>query len=200
MQRARALSRILREGPDGRDHVLAADCEVAQMLAGRLGMEPSIVASVGQIYERWDGDGSPARLKGETIRLSARIVMLATGVELRHHEGGVEGGAGQPLLFIHGMCGDATVWLDQMGRLSLHFRCIAYDRRGHLRSPLGQVVRRTVELHADDAAQLILESGLAPCLVVGSSSGAHRARSDPTLPAPGERRCAFRAASYGACS
>lgn len=83
-----------------------------------------------------------------------------------------EAGEEQPMLFLHGMCGDASVWADQMWRLSPHFRCVAYDRRGHSRSPLGQVEQRTVELHADDAAQLIMELGLAPCLLVGSSGGA----------------------------
>lgn len=83
-----------------------------------------------------------------------------------------ERGAGPPLLFIHGMAGDASVWADQVERLSPHFRCVAYDRRGHSRSPLGQVAQRTVELHADDAAQLIMELRLAPCILVGSSGGA----------------------------
>jgi pimeloyl-ACP methyl ester carboxylesterase len=81
-------------------------------------------------------------------------------------------GRGQPMLFIHGMCGDASVWADQVRRLSPHFRCVAYDRRGHSHSPLGEIAKRTVELHADDAAQLIMELGLAPCMVVGSSGGA----------------------------
>lgn len=83
-----------------------------------------------------------------------------------------ESGHGQHLLFIHGMCGDASVWADQMRRLSPRFHCVAYDRRGHSHSPLGQITQRTVELHADDAAQLIIELGLAPCIVVGSSGGA----------------------------
>jgi 3-oxoadipate enol-lactonase len=83
-----------------------------------------------------------------------------------------EAGTGQSLLFIHGMCGDASVWADQMRRLAPHFRCIGYDRRGHSHSPLGQIAQHTVEVHADDAAQLIIELGLAPCLVVGSSGGA----------------------------
>lgn len=81
-------------------------------------------------------------------------------------------GSGQSMLFIHGMCGDASVWADQMQRLSPNFRCVAYDRRGHSRSPLGQIAERTVELHADDAAQLILNLGLAPCVLVASSGGA----------------------------
>lgn len=83
-----------------------------------------------------------------------------------------ETGHGKHLLFIHGMSGDASVWADQMRRLSPHFHCVAYDRRGHSRSPLGQVAQRTVEMHADDAAQLIMELGLAPCIVIGSSGGA----------------------------
>lgn len=83
-----------------------------------------------------------------------------------------ERGSGQPMLFIHGMCGDASVWADQMERLSPGFRCVAYDRRGHSRSPLGQITQRSVELHADDAAQLIIERGIAPCILVGSSGGA----------------------------
>lgn len=83
-----------------------------------------------------------------------------------------EKGVGLPLLFIHGMCGDARVWADQMERLSGQFRCIAYDRRGHTRSPLGNMERRTVELHADDAAGLIDALGMVPCVLVGSSGGA----------------------------
>jgi 3-oxoadipate enol-lactonase len=83
-----------------------------------------------------------------------------------------EAGSGRPMLFIHGMCGDASVWADQMQRLAPHFRCVAYDRRGHSRSPLGSTTQETVELHANDAAQVIMELGLAPCIVVGSSGGA----------------------------
>jgi 3-oxoadipate enol-lactonase len=83
-----------------------------------------------------------------------------------------EAGEGQPMLFIHGMAGDASVWADQMQRLSPQFHCVAYDRRGHSHSPLGHITQRTVELHADDAVQLIMELGLAPCIIVGSSGGA----------------------------
>jgi pimeloyl-ACP methyl ester carboxylesterase len=82
-----------------------------------------------------------------------------------------ERGTGPALLFIHGMCGDADVWLDQQQRLSGSFRCIAYDRRGHSRSPLGDWTR-TVEAHADDAAALIEALDLPPAVIVGSSGGA----------------------------
>ncbi len=90
IQRSRALARFIREGPQGRDHVLAGDCEVARMLAERLGMENAVVASVGQVYERWDGKGSPAHVKGPEIAIPARIVVIASGAELYHHAGGIE--------------------------------------------------------------------------------------------------------------
>jgi len=83
-----------------------------------------------------------------------------------------ERGSGPPLLFIHGMCGNANVWDDQVDRLADRFRCVTYDRRGHSRSSLGDLEQRTVELHGDDAAALIRALGLTPCLLVGSSGGA----------------------------
>lgn len=82
-----------------------------------------------------------------------------------------EAGSGPAILFVHGMCGDADAWSDQQARLSDRFRCVAYDRRGHTRSPFGDGVR-TVEAHADDAAALILAMDLSPVLLVGSSGGA----------------------------
>jgi 3-oxoadipate enol-lactonase len=83
-------------------------------------------------------------------------------------------GVGIPLLFIHGMCGSADVWMDQVRRLSPEHRCVAYDRRGHTRSPLppSDIPPGLVELHADDAAALIERLDLAPVVLVGSSGGA----------------------------
>ena len=81
-------------------------------------------------------------------------------------------GDGQPLLFIHGMCGNANVWDDQVRRLSPRFGCITYDRRGHSRSTLGDITQRSVEMHADDAAALVDALGIAPCVLVASSGGA----------------------------
>jgi pimeloyl-ACP methyl ester carboxylesterase len=83
-----------------------------------------------------------------------------------------EDGRGRAILFIHGMCGFAEVWNGQFDRLSDEFRCVSYDRRGHTRSGLGDGVERSVQLHADDAADLIRALDLAPVLLVGSSGGA----------------------------
>lgn len=83
-----------------------------------------------------------------------------------------EAGRGPAMLFIHGMAGFAGVWADQMTRLSSAFHCVAYDRRGHTRSPKGSADQETVELHADDAAGLIRGLQLAPVILVASSGGA----------------------------
>jgi pimeloyl-ACP methyl ester carboxylesterase len=80
-------------------------------------------------------------------------------------------GHGPAMLFVHGMCGDADVWLDQASRFSDRHTCVRYDRRGHTRSARGATTI-TDSVHADDAAALIAALDLAPCLIVGSSGGA----------------------------
>src|SRR5512146_3254220 len=83
-----------------------------------------------------------------------------------------EAGKGPAMLFIHGAAGFAGVWADQMARFSTTMHCVAYDRRGHSRSPKGNVTQESVELHADDAAALIKALHLAPVVLVASSGGA----------------------------
>ncbi|HET9649685.1 MAG TPA: alpha/beta fold hydrolase, partial [Microlunatus sp.] len=46
-----------------------------------------------------------------------------------------QAGAGPAMVFVHGMCGFANVWDDQVARLAARFQCTTYDRRGHSRSP-----------------------------------------------------------------
>jgi 3-oxoadipate enol-lactonase len=81
-------------------------------------------------------------------------------------------GRGPTAFFIHGMCGNANVWDGQVALLRQARTCLTYDRRGHTRSPLGDVAGRTVEMHADDAAALVKELRVGPCQLVGSSGGA----------------------------
>lgn len=85
-------------------------------------------------------------------------------------------GEGEPaLVFVHGMCGGAWGWEDQMSRLSDTFTCIAYDRRGHSRSPAGTgepAEDQSDDSHADDAAALIEALDLDRPIVVSSSGGA----------------------------
>lgn len=80
-------------------------------------------------------------------------------------------GQGPAMLFVHGLCGDAEVWADQARRFAGDHTCVRYDRRGHSRSRRGDAPISDA-LHAEDAAALIDALDLAPCLLVGSSSGA----------------------------
>jgi hypothetical protein len=54
-----------------------AHCDLAGRLAGRLGMAPGVVDALGQIYERWDGKGSPLGTRAEAIRSGARVLHLS---------------------------------------------------------------------------------------------------------------------------
>ena len=83
-----------------------------------------------------------------------------------------EVGKGDSLLFIHGIAEDANTWDEHVLHLGEEFRCVAYDRRGHTRSPLGTIVSSSVEVHTDDAVEVIAALGLAPATIVGCDRGA----------------------------
>jgi HD-GYP domain-containing protein (c-di-GMP phosphodiesterase class II) len=86
MTMARTLRFMLRDAVD----MAAAHCEVAQNLAGRLGVAASVRQALGQVFERWDGRGRPARRKGEQIALPVRIAHLAGEAEVFYRIGGIE--------------------------------------------------------------------------------------------------------------
>jgi HD-GYP domain-containing protein (c-di-GMP phosphodiesterase class II) len=61
---------------------LAAHCEVATMLARRLGMEERVTTALLAAYERWDGNGYPAGVEGEAIPIEIRVATVAGDVDL----------------------------------------------------------------------------------------------------------------------
>jgi HD-GYP domain-containing protein (c-di-GMP phosphodiesterase class II) len=71
--RAMAFGMRMKEG-------YLAICEVAGMLAARLGFDARFERDVRQIGERWDGKGSPGVTSGENLPLAVRAVHLAEGV------------------------------------------------------------------------------------------------------------------------
>ncbi len=77
-------------------------------------------------------------------------------------------GDGPPLLLIHGVGLDSRCWDGVAGELARTHRVVVYDRRGYGRSggaPAGW------HEHAEDAAALVRELGLAPVTVAAWSSG-----------------------------
>jgi HD-GYP domain-containing protein (c-di-GMP phosphodiesterase class II) len=71
------VARSLLSLPRLTQESFAGHCEVAQRLAGRLGLADSLVVCLGQLYERWDGKGLPRGLAGEEVAPVALLVTLA---------------------------------------------------------------------------------------------------------------------------
>jgi HD-GYP domain-containing protein (c-di-GMP phosphodiesterase class II) len=84
IQIARRLPSAVRE----RDPHMAAICEVAQMLAERLGLATPVQDLFAHLTERWDGKGPLGRAKGEEISLALRIVHVARDAAVQRMLGG----------------------------------------------------------------------------------------------------------------
>src|SRR5438067_9435154 len=74
---ARVIAQGVSEAPRLMTEEYTGFCEVAERLAERLGFNESLIQALGQVFERWDGRGTPGKLKGEQIAPSMRVVALA---------------------------------------------------------------------------------------------------------------------------
>ncbi len=73
-QRFKALIRLMSMGPEA-NHT--AHCEVAAHLAELLGFDETTKSDLWQIYERWDGKGTPRHIRGDDLSVPARVIHLA---------------------------------------------------------------------------------------------------------------------------
>lgn len=89
-QRVSLTLKLLTYRPENRRQQLAAHCEVASTLACELGRSQRVAAALGQVFERWDGRGVPAALKGEAIDPLVRIVTLAADLAIFAAAAGME--------------------------------------------------------------------------------------------------------------
>lgn len=85
--RMRAVARTLRTASAGA-RLTTAHCEQATALARDLGMDDSVVSALGQIYERFEGRGGPMGIRGDSITPFARLLHLASTLEIHHRQGG----------------------------------------------------------------------------------------------------------------
>ncbi|MGH2616270.1 MAG: HD domain-containing phosphohydrolase, partial [Thermomicrobiales bacterium] len=92
--RVRRVARVLADGTRGAKRSIATHCEIARMLAARMGLPETIGTCVGHVFERWDGKGLPGELAGEAIPFPARIVPVARDVDIFHRLGGWDMAAG----------------------------------------------------------------------------------------------------------
>jgi HD-GYP domain-containing protein (c-di-GMP phosphodiesterase class II) len=86
LQVARGLPKLAR----GFKGVVAAICEVAEMLTDRLGLPATGARLFAYGGERWDGKGIPGRAKRDQIPLAVRIVHVARDAAFQRMLGGPE--------------------------------------------------------------------------------------------------------------
>src|SRR5258708_20933893 len=58
------IERVFSYTPEKRLSALAGHCEVAQMLASRLGFSGGVSRGLAFVFERWDGGGAPNGIRG----------------------------------------------------------------------------------------------------------------------------------------
>lgn len=79
------------------------------------------------------------------------------------------GGAGRPIVLLHGLMGRATTWWPVAQWLSDVGHVVGLDARAHGANAHRGPVR--TEVFADDVAELIVELGAGPAVVIGHSMG-----------------------------
>lgn len=65
-----------------------AHCDAAADMATRLGLGPDVVDALRQLFERWDGKGTPHKLSGAALAPAVRSLHLADVVEVYERLGG----------------------------------------------------------------------------------------------------------------
>lgn len=90
LRRPGALALLVTRGPRMFQEETRGACEVARLLAERLGFDLDTRRDLELVYERWDGKGFPGHAKGEALTVPVRVVRLAEDAELFHRLGGRE--------------------------------------------------------------------------------------------------------------
>jgi HD-GYP domain-containing protein (c-di-GMP phosphodiesterase class II) len=81
------VGRLPKAGRAYKPHMTAM-CEVAEMLAGRLGMPDTLAALFAHLTDRWDGKGPLRRAAGTEVPLPLRIAHVARDAALQRMLGG----------------------------------------------------------------------------------------------------------------
>ncbi len=156
---AAMVASALSELPGFMRESFAGHCEVAQRLAGRMGLDDSLIMCLGQVYERWDGHGLPRALKGEEVAPAVLLVALAQDAVIWNRIGGAEaaaatihkrsGSAYHPQM-AERFCEGAAIILADLDRESTWDSVLAMEPGGH-RPLTDQEFDRSCEAMADFA-------------------------------------------------
>jgi len=85
----------------------------------------------------------------------------------------MEEGSGEPIVLIHGLCGNAAYWKYVLPRLAADYRVIVPDLRGHGDSDAPQDGPYTMEQMADDIAALLDHLQIEKATLFGHSLGGY---------------------------
>jgi HD-GYP domain-containing protein (c-di-GMP phosphodiesterase class II) len=89
-ERARVTGYMLLRGNSFGLRATTATCEVGRRLAARLELAEGVQRALYESFEYWNGQGTPAGLKGEEIALAARIARVASTASLFAGSGGAQ--------------------------------------------------------------------------------------------------------------
>jgi HD-GYP domain-containing protein (c-di-GMP phosphodiesterase class II) len=77
-QRARIAANFVTKGPGFLKRFTTATCEVAAQSARRLGLSVGVQRGLHEVFEWWNGKGSPQGLKGDDIALVGRVAYVGS--------------------------------------------------------------------------------------------------------------------------
>lgn len=90
LRRAQMAAAFVTSGGEAASSAMTAHCQVASLTAARFGLGPDVQRPLIHMFERWDGRGTPNRVRGEELPLATRIAQVADIVEVHHRRGGIE--------------------------------------------------------------------------------------------------------------
>lgn len=89
-RRVKGLAALLTDRSAPLAHA-QAECDVGDALARKIEMPETILAALGDVFERWDGKGYPLRKAADDIHPLARVVAVAEVLEVGEHRYGLDG-------------------------------------------------------------------------------------------------------------
>lgn len=89
-ERAKRLAAFAVSGRKFVTSFLTTHSTLGAQFAERIGLSDEVCIAIRQAYEQWDGKGYPHNLAGDEIGLPARLVHLASPIEVHSRRRGVE--------------------------------------------------------------------------------------------------------------
>src|SRR6478672_8949825 len=112
------------------------------------------------------GGGDDAAWRSVDWREHQRWVTLPTGPVNT-----IELGSGPPVVFVHGLGGSWTNWLEQLPEFARDHRVLTFDLPAFGASPVPDGEDLSIPAQADAVAALMAERGIEEATVVGNSMG-----------------------------